>query len=246
MAFEANGGAMSPADVAAVMGNNGNGFGFGGDGAWWLLVLFLFAFNGNNGWGNGGGMPYVDGTIQRGFDQSAVMAGINGLNTTIANGFADAAVAGCNQTTNFLQGINSLQNTMMQNEMNRQVCCCDNKAAIADLKYTVATEACSDRQAINDALNSIVNTMNAGFQSLKDIEFQQQLDSVRRENETLKMQNYISTLQASQAGQTAELIADNTAQTQYIVNRVAPYPIPSYNVANPFVGNAYSTCGCTA
>ena len=32
---------------------------------------------------------------------------------------------------------------------------------------------------------------------------------------------------------TAALVADNTAQTQYIVNRVAPYPIPAYTVANP-------------
>lgn len=40
-------------------------------------------------------------------------------------------------------------------------------------------------------------------------------------------------LAASQATQTAQLIADNTAQTQYIVNRVAPYPIPAYTVANP-------------
>ena len=30
-----NGGGMSPADMAAVMGNNGNGWGFGNDsGAW--------------------------------------------------------------------------------------------------------------------------------------------------------------------------------------------------------------------
>jgi hypothetical protein len=40
-------------------------------------------------------------------------------------------------------------------------------------------------------------------------------------------------LAASQVAQTAALVADNTAQTQYIVNRVAPYPIPSYTVANP-------------
>lgn len=40
-------------------------------------------------------------------------------------------------------------------------------------------------------------------------------------------------LPRSQTAQTAALIADNTAQTQYIVNRVAPYPIPAYTVANP-------------
>lgn len=38
------------------------------------------------------------------------------------------------------------------------------------------------------------------------------------------------------------LIADNTAQTQYIVNRVAPYPIPAYTVPNPF-GTTTTTAG---
>ena len=44
------------------------------------------------------------------------------------------------------------------------------------------------------------------------------------------------------AAQTAQLIADNTAQTQYIVNRVAPYPIPAYTVPNPF-GTTTTTNG---
>ena len=54
-------------------------------------------------------------------------------------------------------------------------------------------------------------------------------------------------LAASQAAQTAQLIADNTAQTQYLVNRVAPYPIPAYQVGNPYVSYYYANgagCGC--
>ncbi len=41
-------------------------------------------------------------------------------------------------------------------------------------------------------------------------------------------------LAASQATQTSQLLADNAAQTQYVVNRVAPYPIPSYTVNSPY------------
>ena len=70
---------MTPADIAAVTGNNRNDGGFGdGSGAWWLLVLFLFAANNgwnNGGWGGNGGnngaIPYIgtNADIQRGFDQ---------------------------------------------------------------------------------------------------------------------------------------------------------------------------------
>lgn len=62
---------------------------------------------------------------------------------------------------------------------------------------------------------------------------QQEIDAYKRENEALRTQVTMQNLAASQAAQTAQLIADNTAQTQYIVNRVAPYPIPAYTVANP-------------
>ena len=44
-------GGMSPADYAAINGNN-NGFGYGGFSEW-IIVLFLFAMFG--GWGNGFG-----------------------------------------------------------------------------------------------------------------------------------------------------------------------------------------------
>lgn len=46
---------MTPADFAAISGNNNdNGFG-GGNGAWWLIVLFIFALCGYGGFGGFGG-----------------------------------------------------------------------------------------------------------------------------------------------------------------------------------------------
>lgn len=240
-----NGEGLSAADVAAVTG--GNGFnGFGGDGAWWLLVLFLFAFNGNWGGGYGnGGSQFVDSTVQRGFDQSAVMAGLSGIQNAVTSGMGDIqlGIAGINQN------IMANQMASMQNAFNMQSqfsnCCCENRLGIANLGADIAREACADRQAISEGLmnltaqnnantNLLVTTINSGIQSLKDIQFQQQLDAERRENDNLRTQINLQNLAASQATQTAQLIADNTAQTQYIVNRVAPYPIPSYTVPNPF------------
>ena len=48
---------------------------------------------------------------------------------------------------------------------------------MADLKYTVATEACADRAAVGDALNAVLNSMNAGIQSLKDQMCQDKIDA---------------------------------------------------------------------
>ena len=96
---------LSAADVAAVVGGNGyshGGFGWG-DGSFWIIVLFLFALMGN-GWGNGFGggnqMPYImnntSNDVQRGFDQQAVMSGITGLTSAVANGFSNAEISRCN------------------------------------------------------------------------------------------------------------------------------------------------------
>ena len=89
-------GNYSLADIAAATGNGRNNDGmFGGDGAWWLIVLFLFVFCGwgNNGWGNngnGGGYAATAATqadIQRGFDNSAVISKLDGINSGLCDGF---------------------------------------------------------------------------------------------------------------------------------------------------------------
>jgi hypothetical protein len=117
---------MGPADIAAITGNGSNAW--GNNNGWeWIIILFLFAFM-NNGWGNGyaqgnapavnGAVPYVlnastNEDVQRGFDQSAVMSSLNGISSAITNGFSDAAVSQCNQTTTLLNSLaNGQMNTM--------------------------------------------------------------------------------------------------------------------------------------
>jgi len=214
---DANGG-LSAADVAAVMGNNGNGFGFGGDGAWWfILLILLFA---NNGWGNGYGNSHgnccgVGSEVQRGFDQSALVNGINGINSTL--------VANQNATT---QSLNSLA-------MGLQNCCCENRAATADLKYTMASEAAATRA--NDDANN---------QKILDKLCQLEMDGMRQnyENRIGSMQETINGLRASlnaangaasQNAQTAQILADNAAQTVALEQYLNPTPKPAYIVQNP-------------
>lgn len=237
MAISENG--LSAADIAAVTG--GNGFGFGnGDNGWWIILLFLFMFS--SGWNNGGnfgngGVPYMVNDVQRGFDQSAVMSGISGIQSSLAS----AEVSRCNALANLTNQMNTIA-------MAQQNCCCENRAATADLKYTVATEACADRQAVTDALQVVTNAVNNGIQSIKDQMCQDKIDSKNEEIANLRTQINLSNLAASQGAQTAALIADNNAQTQALIQRISPAPIPAYWVPNPNIygyGGCSMGCGCS-
>lgn len=228
--------------VGPMYGNGANGSWFGDGGLFWIIILFLFAFNG--GWGNGygnGGSNVVNNDIQRGFDQQAVMGGINGLTTAVTNGFSGAEVSRCNAQANVLQAMNSLS-------MGLQNCCCENRAGLADLKYTVATEACSDRQAVNDALNAVTNAMNAGFQGIYNQMCQDKIDAKNEEIASLRTQLSMKDLAASQNAQTAQIMADNSAQTAALEHYLNPTPVPAYMVQNPNCcgQNFYNGCGCNA
>lgn len=236
---------MTPADFAAV---NGNGYS-GGDG-WWIILFLILAMGGNwgNGFGGGGGsIPWMlntDNDVERGFDQMATMSGINGLQTSVCNGFADTQMALANGFAGIEQGANARQMANMNQQFALQSqfadCCCENRLGIADLKYTVATENCADRYEAAQNTRDIIENCNRNNQAILDKLCQQELDAYKRENDNLRSMVNMQTLAASQTAQTAQLVADNTAQTQYIVNRVAPYPIPSYTVPNPF-GTAATT-----
>jgi hypothetical protein len=181
----------------------------------------------------------IQNAVTSGFGdvQTALCGGFAGVNASIANGFAQSEIAAnarqiadMNQNfaalTAILQGFNGIQNQLASY-------CCENKAGLADLRYTVATEACADRNAISSALRDVLTATQAQTQTILDKMCQQEIDNLKAQNVALQNQVNMQNLAASQAAQTAALVADNTMQTQYIVNRVAPYPIPSYTVANP-------------
>lgn len=245
-------GGVSAADLAAVVGNNndGNGFG-GGNGAWWILILLVFAAMFGNGSFGGGYGGSSGGEMQRGFDQQAVMSGVNGLTAQVANGFANAEVSRCNQQTNILQAINQSQAAATANAnalaMSLQNCCCENRAAVADLKYTVATENCADRQVISDSTRDIIANQTANTQAILDKLCQQEIDALKTQNANLQTQINMANLAASQTAQTARILADNAAQTTALEQYLNPPARPAYIVANPNGCGTpiyYTGCGC--
>lgn len=249
-------------------GNVGsNGFGFGNDGGWWILLLFLLL--GNNGWGNGmsGGMngaglyPWmnqsnqinggfrdqmlgsqisgIQNSITSGFGdvQNALCSGFAGVNAGIANASAQAEIsANARQIAN-MQGMNALQAQLAQ-------CCCDNRAGLADLRYTVATEACADRSAVNDALRDVLAANNASTQRILD---QLCADKLEQKNDTiaqLRSELMYARGQASQDVQTAAIQAGQRALANEVEQYVLPTPRPAYIVQNPNCCQQNFGCGC--
>ena len=223
-------GDLSAADIAAVT-DKANGW--GGDGSWWLIVLFLFAFAGgwgNNGYGNGTGAE-----VQRGFDQSATMSALGDLAGAVNTGFSNMALAQCNGQQNILQALNTLG-------MTTQAGFCGNNSNIADLKYTVASENCEDRTAIQTGVQALLANQTAGIQTILDKMCQQELDAEKRLNDQLRTQLNLAQLAASQNAQTAQILSDNAAQTSALENYLNPPARPAYIVQNP--NCCQNTCGC--
>ncbi len=245
LSYDNNGNLVMPVAPMAY-GNGNNGF-LGGDGAWWLIVLLLIGWGGN-GFGNFGGnagVPYMMNTqndVQRGFDQSAIINGItgvnasiNGLNSTINAAFANAETAdNARQMANMQQAFNL--STQFAN------CCCENRLATANLTSTILAENCADRAAVSDALRDIIVNQNAGVQRILDMMCQDKIDAKNEKIADLERQLTMANLAASQTAQTSRLLADNAAQTVALEQYLNPVPVPAYIVQNP--NCCYNSCGC--
>ena len=258
---------MPVSPMGGFYGNNGFGNGLCGDGAWWLIILFLFAAN-NGGFGNfganNGALPFMMGTntnndVQRGFDQQAVMNGINSINSSICSGFSNAEIAAnsrqiadmqqnfANQTA-MTNGFFGLQSQLAQ-------CCCDNRLATANLNSTILSENCADRAALSDGVRDLlvnqtantqrlVDTTNAAVQGVMDKICQLELDA--KNDRIAQLQSELATArsEASQNLQTQTLMADNLRQTQALEQYLNPTPIPAYMVQNPNCCYNNTGCGC--
>ena len=221
----------------APAGNSG-GLGFGGDWAWILLLLVLFG-----GWGNGFGnaagfdgmYPWMNQSsqINNGFRDQAIGMQLNGIQSAITsgfagvtNGFSQAEIAANARQMADMQQMFGIQSALQQ-------CCCDNRAATADLRYTIATENCADRAAVSDALKDVLTANNAATQKILD---QLCADKIEAKNDLiaqLRSELMYARGQASQDVQTAAIQAGQRALANEVEQYVLPTPKPCYVVANP-------------
>lgn len=268
---------LSASDVALLSGSNnrGNDGMWGGDWASWIILFLIFGmfgwggFGGFNGWGGGfggqGGAMQGYATqadIQRGFDNQAVITKLDGitqgicdstyaLNNAITNGFNNtntAMLQGFNAANvTALQGFNGVERGFCNLSSQLANCCCENREAIAQVRYDMATQACDTRNTIQNTTRDILDNNNANTRAILDFLTQDKIATLQAENQSLKFQ-------ASQTAQNAFIAANQTAQTAELIRRLgADCPIPAYVVPNPNccygnpVGVNYgynSGCGC--
>ena len=269
-----NSGFTMPVQPMYGNGMGGDGFGFGGGmGAWWLLVL-LFALGGWNGNRNNNGgdvLPYLlannnsnntNADVQRGFDQQAIISGLNGVSDAVITGNAATQQALCSGFAGVEAGATNRQMANMQQMfgLSQQFsqCCCDQKLAAAENRALILSENCEDRNAlqrgitdvlINGNANTqrIVDGMNAGFQGLNDKLCQLELDSYKQKLNDANARILSLENAAARAADRAAIIADNAAQTAALENYLNPPARPAYIVQNPNgcnCGNySYGCCG---
>lgn len=216
--------------------NNNGGFFGNGDGIWAILLFAMIFGWGNNGNGFGGGfgggygagLYDVNANTNRGFDNLAIHNELDEVQSTLTNGFTNIANSFTNLATNF------------------QNCCCENKLGIADLKYTVATENCADRQALNEGIRDIIASNTANTQAILDKLCQQEIDAKNDLIATLRSQLSMADLKASQIEQTAQIREGQIAEIDALYNRLSNCPVPSTPVygRTPIFTCQNNGCGC--
>lgn len=210
--------------------NRNNGL-FGGDGSWiWIIILLAlfggwgFGGGGFGGYGGYGGVGLQGMATRADINEGFALNGITTGITAIQQGICDSTYALNNAITGGFHGVER-----GFYDVSRQLadCCCENRAAIADLKYTMATENCATRNQMATATRDIIDGQNANTRAILDFLTQDKIATLTAENQSLKFA-------ASQAQQNAFITANQEAQTAELIRRLGrDCPVPAYVVPNP-------------
>lgn len=196
--------------------------------------------NGGFGGGWGGGSAGLQGALTRGdlcseFSFNDLQNAVRGvqqgicdstfaLNNTIVNGFNGVSSAICNLGYEQAQLHNGTQMAIMQgqNALQSQIasCCCENRAAIADVKYQMATDTCAIQNQMATSTRDIIDSQRDGTRAILDWLCNKETADLRAENQALR------------------LSASQSKQNDYLIQRLAPSPVPAYP-ACPVGGYGY-------
>ena len=219
----------SLSDIAAVTDGSRNSGMFGNDSWAWIVILLLFGYGsrgfGGFGGGQGGygmpcGVPATQADLAAGFNNSAVLSGINGIDSALCQGFNGINTAILQSGYNTQTSINGLSHQLAD-------CCCATQRAIDSVKYENATNTCAIQNTIQNTTRDVIDNANANSRAILDFLTQDKIATLTAENQSLKFA-------ASQSAQNAFITANQEAQTAELIRRLGrDCPVPAYVVPNP-------------
>jgi hypothetical protein len=250
-----NGNGFYPYPVVTGGYGNGGFGGFGGDGALWIILLLALFGWGNNGNGNGGffgnngfdngyawlsnGQKEIMQNTNNGFDTLHLSNQLEGNRDAINN----LSTQLCNSTYSINDSIKDGLYGLNTSFLN---CCCENKLGIADLKATVISENCADREALSNGIRDIIASQVAGTQRVLDQLCQDKIDAKNEKIDELNRQILMKDLQASQIAQNAFISQGFANEVDQLYNRLSNCPVPSTPVygRTPIFTCNNNGCGC--
>lgn len=194
---------------------------------------------------------------------TSIRDGVGNLSTQLCNCCSDVQMSLANGFAGVEQGANARQMANMQTAFGLQTamsngfnslgsqfadCCCENRLASADLKYTIATENCADRQALNEGVRDIIASQTAGTQRILDQLCADKIDAKNDEISQLRQELLYARGQASQDVQTAALRQSDATTANQLLAEMRACPIPSmpvYGQTPIFTCNGNGGCGCS-
>lgn len=270
--------------VAPAYGNGGGGFGFDGNSGWWIILLLLIFGNGMFG-GFGGGMwpmmgmgagmelyPWLNNSqhINDGFRDQQIQTTLGTIQNGITTGFGNVQNSLCSGFAGVTASVTGAQNAIAQQLYGNEIANLNRSFAeqtanaqgfngvqsgVADLKYTVATENCADRAALNDGIRDVMENCNRNNQAILDKLCALELDGVKnqlaqaqRENVGLQNQLNMANLAASQTAQNALISQGFANEVDALYNRLNSCPVPTTPVygRTPIFTCGGQGCGCGA
>ena len=231
-----------------------------------LFPMFFGGFGGGmwggmGGWGNGGMMAAANGALTRadlcsefnfnglenavrGVTQGlcdgfyAMQNSINGIGTTVMQGFSQAELSRANQQAALMQQLCNLG-------YQQKDCCCETQRSIDGVKFTIAQEDCATRNLMQSNTRDLIENQNANARAVLDALTAQRLEAKDERIAAQAAQIQALQLSASQAQQNAAIGAMISASEATILRRTgAECPTPAYVVQPPTPVNfPTNSCG---
>lgn len=252
--------------ILLLLAFNGGWGGMGGFGGGWGGMMglgydFPWLLNGQNGINNNVNSGFRDAQLHD--SVTSVRDGISALATqlcgccgdiqnSLCSGFAGTTAAITGAQNSISQQINANELASLNRSFAEQTANMQGfnglNSGVADLRYTVATEACADRAAISDALRDVISANTASTQRILDQLCQDKIDAKNEKISELQQALAMKDLAASQAAQNAFISQGFANEVDQLYNRLSSCPVPTtpvYGRTPIFTCGGNNTgCGC--